>query len=46
MLVNKKEKQALRLYSIADHGKGKVDHVGDVTKIFIKRAVSNDYFLD
>ena len=46
MLVKKKEKQVLRLNSIADHGKGEVDHVGDVAKIFIKRAVSNDYFFD
>ena len=39
MLANEKENQVLRVWSIAGHGKGEVDHIGGVSKISIKRAV-------
>ena len=45
MLANEKEKQALRVWSIAGHGK-EVDYISGMTKISIKRAVSNDCFFD
>ena len=36
MLANEKEKQVLRVWSIAGHGKREFDHVGGVAKISIK----------
>ena len=45
MLANEKEKQVLRVWSIAGHGKG-VDDIGCVAKISIKGAVTNDYFFN
>lgn len=42
MLADKKEKQVLRVWTIAGHGRGEVDHVGGVAKI----PITNDYFFD
>ena len=45
-LANSQQKQVLCLWSIAGHGKGEVDHVGGVTNIAIKQAISNDFFFE
>ena len=46
MLTNEKEKQVLKIWSIAGHGKGEVGCISGMTKISIKIAVSNDCFFD
>ena len=46
MLTNEKEKQVLKIWSIAGHGKGEVGYISGMTKISIKIAVSNDCFFD
>ena len=46
MLTNEKERQVLRVWSVAGHGKGEVGYISGMTKISIKIAVSNDCFFD
>ena len=46
MLTNEKVKQFLKVWSIVGHGKREVDYASGMTKISIKRAVSNDCFFD
>ena len=45
-LANSRQEQVLRLWFIAGHGKGEVDHVGGVATIAIKRAISNDFLFE
>ena len=44
--ANSQQKQVLRLWSIAGHGKGDIDHVGSVAKIATKHAIWNDFFFE
>ena len=39
-ISNREDKQLIRIWSIAGHGKGEVDHVGGVAKIAIRREVA------
>lgn len=39
-LCNRQERKILRVYGIAQHGKGEVDHVGGIAKNSIRKAVA------
>ena len=39
-LCNKKNIRVVRIWSVAGHDKGEVDHVGGIAKIFIRREVA------
>ena len=40
-LTNKHKKIIIRIYGIAGHSKGKVDHVGGTAKVSIQKAVAS-----
>ena len=43
-MADRYETTIIRVYSIAGHGKGEVDHVGGLAKIAIRRAVASGKF--
>jgi hypothetical protein len=41
-ISNNTNKPIIRVFGIAGHGKGEVDHVGGIAKIAIRREIAND----
>ena len=46
MLANKFQVNVIRIFSIAEHGKGEVDHVGGLAKTTLQRAVAAGEFFN
>ena len=46
MLANKFQVNVIRIFSIAEHGKGEVDHVGGLAKTTLRRAVAAGEFFN
>ena len=43
-LANQYNVNIVRVYGIAEHGKGEVDHVGGLAKTAVRKEVSNGEF--
>ena len=46
MLANKFQVNVIRIFSIAEHGKGEVGHVGGLAKTTVRRAVAAGEFFN
>ena len=47
LLANNWNVNIIRIYGIAEHGKGEVDHVGGLAKTAVRRVVAEgDFFAD
>ena len=47
LLANNWSVNIIRIYGIAEHGKGEVDHVGGLAKTAVRRVVAEgDFFAD
>ena len=45
-LADKHNRTVVRVYGIAGHGKGELDHVGGIAKIAIRRGINNGTYME